>query len=114
MREEGHHLEHEDELWRRDECSEPPLCDDEHLSHLQSVITWIPISERLPDVYDPVFVLIRYEESKTAWDMAVAAIDEESEWALGGTGEDLHSLYLYYGGHVTHWAELPALPTSKE
>lgn len=68
---------------------------------LQSVVTWVPVSERLPE--DGSFRLVAFDNSK----VAMALYDEHTErwiWHVAG-------LPVF---DVTHWAELPTPPASEE
>jgi hypothetical protein len=87
------------------------LCAGCAPSSLQSVITWIPVSERLPEQYKDVLI----------WQYAP---DQQTFNEMGP-----HVLVAYYNaaasrwmcfvannvvGTVTHWAELPPPPASEE
>jgi hypothetical protein len=58
---------------------------------------WIPVSERLPERYEPVLI---YTERHNGH---VASLDEEGEWFCDCGGEWLFP-------SVTHWMPLPPAP----
>jgi hypothetical protein len=85
------------------------LCADCAPSPLQSVITWIPVSERLPE--DGVTVLIAY----MVFDPRHNVVD--MDWSIGFRQHgQWHSLVNASAPQVTHYApvELPQLPVSED
>lgn len=73
-------------------------------SPLQSVITWIPVSERLPDA--DASVLIAYELSREV-DVWIGFFDDPDNCWRFADGKRCD-----FG--VTHWAELPPTPSEAQ
>lgn len=67
---------------------------------LQSVITWVPVSERLPEDGRTKLIICGPYIVTAWWNPKLDA------WTYGSQ--------IWDAKHVTHWAELPTPPASEE
>jgi hypothetical protein len=76
--------------------------NDSQPSPLQSVITWVPVSERLPEDERSKLIVVGPYILMSFWDA------ESKLWTEGKRRN------AWNPGCVTHWAEMPTPPTSEE
>ena len=90
----------------------------EHIEHLKERIeqlSWVPISERLPELRQPVVLINinRLENTGGDWERHMQAASYLSSWGDGGPrywalGVGLSASLEYF----THWMPLPAAPVT--
>lgn len=78
---------------------------------VESLDSWIPVSQRLPDIATPVLALV----GKNTY--ALARIDYEEGWLWSIGGSDLSDVRNYEADddyQPTHWMYIPAAPKGEE
>ena len=80
-------------------------------------MNWINVKDRLPDVYDFVLVLADNQGTGEPKPINIARLDNHKNWEFCNKAPGMPHYGAYMDieypmdiDHITHWAELPALP----